>query len=522
MQRPQSRREISGQATYAQTWSVLAAAAAALAAQPARAQFQFQETIGGTNDQRILDAVRATDGGYVTVGVRSVVGGPRDIMLTRHNPDGSFFVPWGAAPKLVVGAGDDVGYSVTRTFDGGYVVGAETNSMGAALGLGLLKFNAAGVLLAPGLVFTATPFVGGRIGAATYELADNSLVVTGRLRVSAGTGQEGVLSRVSPAGVPVFARGYFDAAIGLESSVDFADVRQMLDGRIAVCGSIANALGGPRDALIAWFDLAGNPLGAVAYGSPNTDEHFDSLEVLGDNTIALTGRDSTIASGSRFMRVSPAGAILSSRELKDFFSPQSCVREDSQHQRLIIGGSHLKTAAAGTTWAQLINCDWNGADIVTMLYGSPVAAQTDSGEAALATPDCGYALFGATNSFGVVGVDQYFVKTAANLHSGCNERPIDQSNPATNIARRVVQLDWFALQWGNWTPGVTNEYTRNVLCFDVICRADFDGDGFVTGTDFDQFVVAFEAGSYLADFDCDGFITGADYDLFVLAFEAGC
>lgn len=40
--------------------------------------------------------------------------------------------------------------------------------------------------------------------------------------------------------------------------------------------------------------------------------------------------------------------------------------------------------------------------------------------------------------------------------------------------------------------------------------ADFDGDGFVTGIDFDLYVAAFEAGDLSADFDGDGFITGID------------
>ena len=54
------------------------------------------------------------------------------------------------------------------------------------------------------------------------------------------------------------------------------------------------------------------------------------------------------------------------------------------------------------------------------------------------------------------------------------------------------------------------------------CRPDFDGDGFVTGTDFDLFVAAFESGDMAADFDGDGFITGLDFDDFVYAFEDGC
>ena len=57
---------------------------------------------------------------------------------------------------------------------------------------------------------------------------------------------------------------------------------------------------------------------------------------------------------------------------------------------------------------------------------------------------------------------------------------------------------------------------------DVPCPADFDGDGFVTGLDFDLYVAAFEAGDASADFDGDGFIAGIDFDQYAGAFESGC
>ena len=55
-----------------------------------------------------------------------------------------------------------------------------------------------------------------------------------------------------------------------------------------------------------------------------------------------------------------------------------------------------------------------------------------------------------------------------------------------------------------------------------VCRADFDGDGFLTFEDFDAFVAFFEVGDPSADFDGDGFLTFEDFDAFVAAFEAGC
>jgi len=54
------------------------------------------------------------------------------------------------------------------------------------------------------------------------------------------------------------------------------------------------------------------------------------------------------------------------------------------------------------------------------------------------------------------------------------------------------------------------------------CPADFNNDGFLDFTDFDDFVTAFEAGAANADFNGDGFLDFTDFDDFVASFEAGC
>lgn len=54
------------------------------------------------------------------------------------------------------------------------------------------------------------------------------------------------------------------------------------------------------------------------------------------------------------------------------------------------------------------------------------------------------------------------------------------------------------------------------------CPADFDHNGFVNGTDYDDFADAFDQGLPSADFDRNGFVNGTDFDLFALSFEEGC
>ncbi len=54
------------------------------------------------------------------------------------------------------------------------------------------------------------------------------------------------------------------------------------------------------------------------------------------------------------------------------------------------------------------------------------------------------------------------------------------------------------------------------------CFSDFNGDEFVNGDDFDEFVALFELGDASADVNRDGFVNGDDFDEFVAAFVAGC
>ena len=54
------------------------------------------------------------------------------------------------------------------------------------------------------------------------------------------------------------------------------------------------------------------------------------------------------------------------------------------------------------------------------------------------------------------------------------------------------------------------------------CPADFNGDTFVNGEDYDEFVALFVAGDAGADFDHNEFVNGDDFDQFVEAFVRGC
>jgi hypothetical protein len=69
---------------------------------------------------------------------------------------------------------------------------------------------------------------------------------------------------------------------------------------------------------------------------------------------------------------------------------------------------------------------------------------------------------------------------------------------------------------------LASDHRLLVMDFGPSPSSDFNADGFLDFTDFDDFVGAFEAGNPAADFNADGFLDFTDFDMFVTTFEAGC
>lgn len=116
------------------------------------------------------------------------------------------------------------------------------------------------------------------------------------------------------------------------------------------------------------------------------------------------------------------------------------------------------------------------------------------------------------------GARQTFLTGASTLYRRSN---VDQAYAPNSAGMPDVALGALGLA-ELLAPGSVSEVLTGAYPSCTTCPSDFDGDGFVTGEDFDVFVAAFEAGTPNADFDGDGFVTGEDFDAFVAAFEAGC
>ena len=88
----------------------------------------WQRTFGGSSTDRCQSAQQTKDGGYIMVGWTSSLGaGGEDVFLVKTDPSGT--LEWS---KPFGGVGNERGYSVQQTKDGGYIIAGVANASGGA------------------------------------------------------------------------------------------------------------------------------------------------------------------------------------------------------------------------------------------------------------------------------------------------------------------------------------------------------------------------------------------------------
>jgi uncharacterized delta-60 repeat protein len=99
----------------------------------------WTRTYGGTEAEEGFSVRQTTEGGYIVAGYTPSFGNGIQVYLIKTNAGGDTL--W---TRTYGGAGDDRGYSVRQTSDGGYIVAGETNSFGNGGQVYLIKTNANG------------------------------------------------------------------------------------------------------------------------------------------------------------------------------------------------------------------------------------------------------------------------------------------------------------------------------------------------------------------------------------------
>jgi hypothetical protein len=186
----------------------------------------WTRTYGGPLSDYGFSVEQTTDGGYIIAGYTASYGtGSWDVYLVKTNAQGDTL--W---TKTYGGPGDDKGYSVQQTADGGYVIAGLTWSFGAGVSdVWLIKTNASGDTL-----WTRT--YGGALADESYSVqqtADGGYVVGG-FTASNGTGHpDFYLVKTDTVGDTLWTRTYG----GTSSDAGHA-VQQTTDGGYIIAGIV--------------------------------------------------------------------------------------------------------------------------------------------------------------------------------------------------------------------------------------------------------------------------------------------
>ena len=292
---------------------------------------EWKKTYGGNGDDIAFSIQKTNSGGYIIAGeTRSfnVIGA--DIWVL--NSDASGNILW---QKTYGGDGDDKGYSMAKTNDGGYIIGGTTTSFGSNKDYWVLKLDSNGNIQWQkyydrgsydeiysiqqtndgGYVFTGidemyccsgqliiyklysngevewTREYGGTYadyGVAIQQISDSGYIVTGHT-YSYSPGVDYWVLRLNSSGDIIWQKAY------VLNDSNSRDIKQTFDGGFIVAGEAV--LGPIRNCWALKLSSSGDIIWQKRYGGSGV-EHCSAIQETFDHGFILAGDTSSFGSGN--------------------------------------------------------------------------------------------------------------------------------------------------------------------------------------------------------------------------------
>lgn len=515
----------------------------------------FQRVLGDQAREHTFSINRTDDGGYITTGYRDAgaAAPDEDVLITKHKSDGS--IEW---QRLWRGPGRDIGYSVQQTFDGGYIVAAESTSSGiAGMNTLLIRLDPSGLPVwnnfYPG-GFSTDPIHTPHPGVALDQGFEGEIYVTGNV------GGLPLVLAVEPVfGGMIWSATYEDPA-GPDGFFRYAftDIKfDRIDGTLVVSGTSRypdfNQPGGPlaQDAFMMRITGSGAPIWSWNYDFPfdlfpddgdNVRETGDGLDLGPNGDIILNGRTDFggIADpvGTHLVSTDRAGMITWSAEYTSLnvdgtvgrhASAYAAVRWDDE-LNVVQTGRMPSAAGVFDAWISLTR--FGGDPLWFWTYGDQ---NNTRGESVIPTPDpCGYAMAGRFEFMPPMAPffagETYLVKTNNDGETGCLEQRWDfRRQFEARVLDAPISPEY--RQGFFQAPNLLDaaDAVEHVPCYDddcdpgSPCPCDLNGDGVLDLTDIGLFVTSFTAMTPPSDLAPPfGVWDIADITAFVTCFTGGC
>lgn len=224
--------------------------------------------------------------GYVGVGYTNSYGaGNYDVYVIKYRYNGT--IAW---TKVIGGNLLDKGYDIQTVSDGGYIITGETKSFGAGgSDVYLIKLNAAGNIL-----WTSTYGTNGDdIGYSVKQTLDGGYIITGYTEIgdTIPFGKNVYLIKTDPSGNKIWSYAY-----GGNNNEEGHSVIQLTDSSYAICGFTNSYGNGNDDDYLLKVTANGTLTWAHTYGADSIDRCFCLLKA-NDNGYLLTGQTYSFGAG---------------------------------------------------------------------------------------------------------------------------------------------------------------------------------------------------------------------------------
>jgi len=222
----------------------------------ANGNLQWTKTIGGPGDEAGFSLIQTSDGGYAIAGFTPSFGaGDWDVYVVKLDAKGN--LQW---TKTIGGKSDDWGYSLIQTSDGGYAITGPTYSFGAGRAdVYVVKLDANG-----NLQWTKT--IGGPEsdwGFSLIQTSDSGYAITGATTSSGAGGTDLYVIKLDANGKPQWTK-----TIGAKNEkLINSSIIQTSDGSYVIAGTTRSFGAGGRDAYVVKLDKNGDACCAVSQTS---------------------------------------------------------------------------------------------------------------------------------------------------------------------------------------------------------------------------------------------------------------
>jgi hypothetical protein len=387
----------------------------------------WTKTYGGSGNDMGYSVQQTVDGGFIIAGwTRSFGAGGSDIYLIKVDAVGNLV--W---EKTYGGSEEEMGWSVIQTPDGGYIIAGYTYSFGNGdADVYLIRTDSLGDTL-----WTNT--YGGDSTDSGYSLttaSDGGFVIAGRTQ-SSGAGSDDIyLIRTDSLGNLVWQKTYGGPLFDIAYSIC-----ETYDGGYIIAGYSSSF--GNAGAYVIRTDSQGDSLWTRLYGGSMHDL-ASHVEPINDTSYIISGYTESFGAfygDFLLVKFNDNGDTIWTRNYGGEFTEWAYpVKQTTDNCYIVAGWTDSYGGTYGSN-VYLVKLDEWGDTIWTGVYAN------DTNEAAFdmqITSDGSYIIVGSTNSYGAGGDDVYLIKTEPDTLSIKKHKiyPVECKNSGATIFSGPLQL----------------------------------------------------------------------------------